>query len=183
MRRQITRLHGELRTLHEERQVLADKLASVENSKQMLLQLHADLAGVQLTIDETERLSREVDEALLVAQREGEDLSGQLEGHTSHLQVANGQLDLLRAQRIEARANDRADAHWRTNRTTLRVAYHRFRHSITQRIRCSRLRLLMVGVQRSVCLRKVMWLWRGFLLRRSVMLCNQGTPQTPENEP
>ena len=174
-------MHEELRTLHDERLVLADKLASVENSKAMLLQLHSDFLGVQGTIEETERLSREAEEALLVAQREAEDLGGQLEGHNRHLQTATDQLDQLRAARIEARAIDRADAYWRNNRTTLRVAYHRFRTAVMSRMRCSRLRLLMVRVRRSVCLRMVMWLWAGFLHRRRVMLCNQGKPSTPND--
>ena len=154
--------------------MLADKLASVENSKAMLLQLQSDFLGVQGTIEETERLSREAEEALLVAQREAEDLGGQLEGHTRHLQAATGQLDLLRAVRIEARANEIADAHFRANPTTLRVAYHRFRTAVMKRMRCSRLRLLMVQVQRSLCLQKAVWLWTEFLHRRRVMLCNQG---------
>ena len=141
----------------------------------MLLQLQSDFLGVQGTINETERLSREAEEALLVAQREAEDLGGQLEGHTRHLQTATGQLDLLRAHRIETRANDRADAHWRSNPTTRRVAYHRFRTAVVRRIRCSHLRLLMVRVRRSVGLRMVMWLWAGFCHRRRVMVCNQGS--------
>lgn len=126
MRNQVKTLHDELKGLHQERLILASKLESAENSKELLLKMGVELSNARGEATDVQQLALEAEEALRSIREENEELEYSLSDQVSRMRDIHGQLDGLRERHMEDGADNLADEHWKHNKNTLRGAYHRY---------------------------------------------------------
>ena len=74
MRKQVKALHDELRQLHQERLLLAEKLESAEHSKEMLLKMGVELSGARGAVTTAQRMALDAEDALTRTKKENDYL-------------------------------------------------------------------------------------------------------------
>jgi hypothetical protein len=74
MRKQVKALHDELRQLHQERLLLAEKLENAEHSKEMLLKMGVELSGARGAVTTAQRMALDAEDALTRTRRENDYL-------------------------------------------------------------------------------------------------------------
>jgi hypothetical protein len=74
MRKQVKALHDELRQLHQERLLLAEKLENAEHSKEMLLKMGVELSGARGAVTTAQRMALDAEDALTRTKRENDYL-------------------------------------------------------------------------------------------------------------
>lgn len=83
MKKHVTVLHGELRQLHQERLILAEKLESAEHSKEILLKMGVELSGARGAVTTAQRLALDAEDALTTVRQENDDLENTLSDQVS----------------------------------------------------------------------------------------------------
>lgn len=96
MKGQVKSLHDELRGLHQERLILASKLESAENSKELLLQMGVELSNARGEATDVQQLAMHAEDALKSIREENEELEYSLTDQVSRMRDVHSQLDGLR---------------------------------------------------------------------------------------
>ena len=135
MRQHVLQLHNELKVAHKERFLMAEKLATARDSKQMLDTLRGELHTFQVDLDDTERIRADAEEALAEAKNENFVLESALHDQVKKMQGVHNQLDDYRLQQQEIMAYDAADEFFSTSKVVLKSAYSRFRTAIQLKCR------------------------------------------------
>lgn len=170
---QIHKLNEQLREVHKERYLLAEKLFFARDSKQLIQNLSRDLEEDQVGAEEMAKRRKEAEAALQTAAEERKQMEDDLLEKMQKIKGYEDLLDCYRLQGRELQSLETADHFFHSNKTVLKAAYHRFKQGVKRRLRLCKIQTVLADIYKSY-LKRCHWrLWMAHVYRSGIMKRNQ----------